>query len=115
MSAVAVRGIRLVASKHRQVVRGLLLESDPRCRRCVVRFIMAAPNINELLALDVQARLALVQELWDSIIKDAQSGGELPVSQAERAELDDRLREDDEDPGAAISWPQARERLRKGS
>ena len=76
---------------------------------------MAAPNVKELLALDVQTRLALVQELWDSIVKDAQTLGELPVSDSERRELDDRLREDDEHPDAAISWPEARARLRNGS
>jgi putative addiction module component (TIGR02574 family) len=75
---------------------------------------MAAPNLQELLALDVQTRLSLVQELWDSLIKDAQSGAELPISEAERAELDDRLREDDEHPDVAISWTEARARLRNG-
>lgn len=76
---------------------------------------MAAPNLDDLLALDVQTRLALVQELWDSIVKDAQTGAELPVSESERRELDDRLREDNEHPDAAVSWPEARARLRKGS
>jgi putative addiction module component (TIGR02574 family) len=52
---------------------------------------------------------------WDSILKDAQGGAELPVSEAERAELDNRLREDDEHPDAAISWTEARARLRSGS
>jgi hypothetical protein len=50
---------------------------------------MAAPNLQELLALDVQTRLSLVQELWDSVVKDAQSGAELPISEAERAQLHD--------------------------
>jgi putative addiction module component (TIGR02574 family) len=77
--------------------------------------LVAAPNLTELLALDVQTRLALVQKLWDSILKDAQGGAELPVSEAERAELDNRLREDDEHPDAAISWTEARARLRSGS
>jgi putative addiction module component (TIGR02574 family) len=75
--------------------------------------MMAAPTLNELLALDVQTRLALVQELWDSIVKDAQSGVELPVSDAERKELEDRIREDDDDPDAAIPWSDARARLRR--
>lgn len=76
---------------------------------------MATPNLEELLALDVQTRLALVQELWDSIVKDAQTGAELTVSDSERRELDDRLREDDEQPDAAIPWSEARARLRNGS
>ena len=75
---------------------------------------MATPTLKELLALDVETRLKLVQELWDSIVKDAQSGAELPISEAERRELDDRLREDDKDPEGAISWPEARARLRSG-
>lgn len=75
---------------------------------------MAAPSIKELLALDVETRIALVQELWDSIVADARAGAELHVSDAERQELDSRLREDDEDPDAAIPWPEARARLRSG-
>ena len=76
---------------------------------------MAAPNLKELLALDVETRLALVQELWDSIVSDAQAGAELPLTNEERQELDSRLREDDEDPGSAIPWHEARARLRNGT
>jgi putative addiction module component (TIGR02574 family) len=76
---------------------------------------MAAPNFKDLLALDVQTRLALVQELWDSIVRDAQTGDALPVSDAERRELDQRLREDDVQPDAAIAWSEARARLRNRS
>ena len=84
------------------------------CWRPWYRFLVATPNLKELLALDVQTRLALVQELWDSIVKDAQAGAELPISDAERRELDDRLREDDEHPEQAIPWHEARARLRNG-
>ena len=72
---------------------------------------MATPSLKELLALDVETRLALVQELWDSIVKDAQAGAELAVSDVERGELDERLREDDEHPADAIPWNEARTRL----
>lgn len=75
---------------------------------------MATPRLDELLALDVEARLALIQELWDSIVNEAQRGAELPLSNDERAELDQRLREDDEDPSSAIPWSNARARLRDG-
>ena len=73
---------------------------------------MATPSLKELLALDVETRLALVQKLWDSIVTDAQTGAELPISDADRRELDDRLREDDEHPEHAIPWQEARARLR---
>lgn len=73
---------------------------------------MSAPNIDELRKLDVETRLALVQELWDSIVEDAQRGVSLSLSDAERRELDQRLREDDEDPDSAIPWSEARSLLR---
>lgn len=73
---------------------------------------LAAPNLKDLLALDLHTRLALVQELWDSIVKDSQEGAELLSSDAERRELDDRLREDDENPDAVVPWSEARARLR---
>lgn len=73
---------------------------------------MPAPDIDELRKLDVQTRLALVQELWDSIVKDAQQGADLSLSDEERHELEDRLREDDEDPDGAIPWSAARALLR---
>lgn len=73
---------------------------------------MGTPSLADLLALDVETRLALVQELWDSIASDAQTGAELPVSESWRSELDDRLREDDEQPEGAIPWQEARARPR---
>lgn len=73
---------------------------------------MAAPGLKELLALDVQSRLALVQELWDSIVSDAKAG-DLPLSETERQELDARLREDDDHPEDAVPWSEARAQLRQ--
>ena len=75
---------------------------------------MAAPNIEELLALDLETRLALVQELWNSIVADAKAGAELPLSAHERDLLDQRLREDDDDPDSAIPWTDARATLHRG-
>ena len=72
---------------------------------------VATSNLKELLALDVQSRLALVQELWDSILQDVRPG-ELLISDAERRQLDDRLQEDDQHPADVMAWPDARARLR---
>lgn len=72
---------------------------------------MAAPDVQKLLELDLQSRLKLVQQLWDSIVADAAAGAELPLSPEERSLLDERLREDDEHPDAAIPWADARARL----
>jgi putative addiction module component (TIGR02574 family) len=74
---------------------------------------MARPDVQQLLELDLETRLALVQQLWDSIVEDASAGAQLPLADHEHALLDERVREDDEDPGAAIPWAEARARLRR--
>jgi len=75
---------------------------------------MSTPDVSTLLALDLDTRLALVQTLWDSIVDDATAGAQLPLSADDRALLAQRLREDDDDPDAAIPWATARERLHRG-
>lgn len=66
---------------------------------------MAAPNLDELLTLDVASRLALIAKLWDSIIDENQA---LPITASERELLERRLKEDEDDPDAAIPWEVAR-------
>ena len=48
--------------------------------------------------LSIEERLSLVEELWDSIVADQ---AELPMTDEQRAELDDRIDafEADGDPG----------------
>jgi putative addiction module component (TIGR02574 family) len=74
---------------------------------------MAAPDVQKLLELDLETRLSLVQQLWDSIVEEAKAGAELPLSAAESALLDERLREDDENPDAAIPWAEVKARLHR--
>jgi putative addiction module component (TIGR02574 family) len=75
---------------------------------------VAAPKLDDLLALDVETRLALVQQLWDSILEDSRGGVALPIADSDRRELDERLREDDAHSETAIPWNEARARLRSG-
>jgi putative addiction module component (TIGR02574 family) len=72
---------------------------------------MPIPDIDSLLKLDIASRLTLVQMLWDSILEDTRGGGTLPLRSTERERLDARLKEDDDDPGAAIPWAEARDAL----
>ena len=51
--------------------------------------------------LSVEERLALVEELWDSI---AESTGKLPLTEAQQAELDRRLAEHEAHPDDVVSW-----------
>jgi hypothetical protein len=72
---------------------------------------VAVLDLQKLLELDMETRVALVQEL--SIVKDASNDGDLPLSTGELETLDERVREDDSDHDAAISWREARERVHK--
>ena len=51
--------------------------------------------------LSVPERIALVQEIWDSIAADPE---QLPLTEAQKQELDRRLAEHQARPGEAIPW-----------
>ncbi len=51
--------------------------------------------------LPVEERLALVEEIWDSIALD---GAAVPLTGPQRAELQKRLDEDDAYPGDVTPW-----------
>ena len=52
--------------------------------------------------LDVEQRLALIEEIWNSI--DADESAAVQLSDAQRAELRARLLEDDANPEDVVSW-----------
>lgn len=52
-------------------------------------------------SMSIEDRIALVQEIWDSVAIEA---GLQPLGPAEQAELDHRLDEDDATPDNTISW-----------
>ena len=51
--------------------------------------------------LSVEERLALVEELWDSIAEDSAA---VPLTDAQRAELDRRLADHEAHPDDVVSW-----------
>jgi putative addiction module component (TIGR02574 family) len=51
-------------------------------------------------------RLALVQELWDSIAADSPP----PLTESQRTELERRIQADDSNPDATIPWEIVRAR-----
>jgi putative addiction module component (TIGR02574 family) len=55
--------------------------------------------------LSVEERLALVQEIWDSI---AAEPGRTHLSDAQRRELERRLAEHAANPGDVVSWEQVK-------
>lgn len=59
--------------------------------------------------LSISERLQLVEDIWDSIAEEAPEA--VPLTVAQRAELDRREAEHQRDPGSAIPWAQVREEL----
>ena len=58
--------------------------------------------------LTVHERVRLIGDIWDSIAEEAESDpGILPLSAAQRAELDRRLAEHERDPESAVPWDEA--------
>ncbi len=70
---------------------------------------MVKPDMDAIRKLSVSERLALVEEIWDSISEEPAS---VPVSEAQLAEARRRLAEHDVDPATAIPWDEAEKRLR---
>jgi putative addiction module component (TIGR02574 family) len=70
-----------------------------------------APTIKELGIdqLSVVDRLALVQEIWDSI---ADTPEQIPLTDAQKQVLDRRCADLDASPNNVLTWDQIREHVR---
>ena len=55
--------------------------------------------------LSVEERLTLVEDLWDSIAEDSTA---VPVTDAQRAELDRRLAEHEARPDDVVPWEEVK-------
>ena len=59
--------------------------------------------------LDTAERIKLLQDLWDEIASDPER---VPVTDAQRAELERRLGDHEADPHACVAWSDVKARLR---
>jgi putative addiction module component (TIGR02574 family) len=66
-----------------------------------------ATALTEITKLSVDDRLAIVGAIWDSI----DDGARLELSDADRAELDRRLDQIDQNPDSGISWDELKRQL----
>jgi putative addiction module component (TIGR02574 family) len=74
---------------------------------------VAAISKFDLLQLGVAERLALIEELWDSIAAEPGGAALVPLTEDERRMLDARLLERRANPGAARSWHDVRAEILK--
>ncbi len=73
---------------------------------------MATVDIQEILRLSVEERLQLVEEIWDSILEHPES---LPVTEAQKRELDRRLADYQATPKKGRTWEAVRDSLEEDS
>ncbi len=64
----------------------------------------------DISKLSLAERIQLAEDLWDSVAAET---GELPLTEAQAAELDRRLADLARDPDAGESWPVVRARIEK--
>jgi len=69
---------------------------------------MGNPALADILQLTLPERIQLVEDIWDSI---AEAHEAVPVTEAQRAELDRRLSEHRRDPQAGLPWAEVRQHL----
>jgi putative addiction module component (TIGR02574 family) len=69
---------------------------------------MSITRLSELRKLSVAERIQLVQDLWDSIAEEPDA---LPLTDAQREELDRRLSDAEQNPGSGRAWAEVKERL----
>jgi len=70
---------------------------------------MVKLDMEAIRKLTVAERLALVEEIWDSISDDPSS---VPTSDRQLAEARRRLAEHDADPSSASPWDEVEKKLR---
>lgn len=70
---------------------------------------MMTPTMGAILQLSVAERIQLVEDIWDSIVAAPES---LPVTEAQRQELDRRLEAYREDPATVTPWHEVKKRIR---
>jgi putative addiction module component (TIGR02574 family) len=67
-------------------------------------------KLAELFELSAAERILLVEDLWDSIAATPES---VPVTDAQRVELDARLAAHERDPQAGADWGAVKRRITK--
>ena len=65
-------------------------------------------DLTEIKALSVPDRMLVVEQIWDSIAAEQDA---LPITDAQREELDRRLADEEQSPDEGDPWEQVKSRL----
>ena len=65
-------------------------------------------KVAEILELSVAEKIQIVEDIWDSIIRNPD---DLPLSETEKRELDRRLESYEQNPDAEIEWETLKQKI----
>jgi putative addiction module component (TIGR02574 family) len=69
-------------------------------------------ELSEILQMSVAERIQLVEDIWDSIATSTEA---VPVTDAQKDELDRRLQAHARNPDDGISWDALKEKVRESA
>ena len=69
---------------------------------------MSSVSLDDILAMSVDERIRLVEEVWDSIAATPEA---VPLTAAQRQQLDKRLEAYEQNPQAGSSWEEVKARI----
>jgi putative addiction module component (TIGR02574 family) len=69
-------------------------------------------QLSEILQLTVAERIQLAEDIWDSVAAVPEA---IPLTDAQKEELDRRLQAYAANPSEGISWDELKEQLRKSA
>jgi putative addiction module component (TIGR02574 family) len=69
-------------------------------------------QLSEILQLTIAERIQLAEDIWDSVAAFPEA---IPLTDAQKEELDHRLQAYAENPNEGISWDELKHKLRKSA
>jgi len=69
-------------------------------------------QLSDILELTIAERIQLAEDIWDSVAAFPEA---IPLTDAQKAELDRRLQAYAQNPSGGISWDELKDKLRKSA
>ena len=69
-------------------------------------------QLSEILQLTIAERIQLAEDIWDSVAAFPEA---IPLTDAQKEELDRRLQAYAQNPNEGISWDELKDKLRKSA